>query len=188
MDWNGNFGNYIAWSISVSREVIDSTEAARAGEAGKGFAVVADEISALAANSRETAGNIQEISTRVTTAVKELSDNAIQVIDFINENVLADYDAFVATGTKYEDTAVLIEEMLGAFSDKANNLNAVMDEMSGRIEAISNSVQESSEAINMSANASTEIVGEIQGINEAMDQNNDVTKQLNESTQKFEIV
>lgn len=165
-----------------------SIEAARAGEAGKGFAVVADEISALAANSRETAGNIQEISTRVTTAVKELSDNAIQVIDFINENVLADYDAFVATGTKYEDTAVLIEDMLGAFSDKANNLNAVMDEMSGRIEAISNSVQESSEAINMSANASTEIVGEIQGINEAMDQNNDVTKQLNESTQKFEIV
>jgi methyl-accepting chemotaxis protein len=165
-----------------------SIEAARAGEAGKGFAVVADEISALAANSRETAGNIQEISTRVTTAVKVLSDNAIQVIDFINENVLADYDAFVATGTKYEDTADLIEEMLGAFSDKANNLNAVMDEMSGRIEAISNSVQESSEAINMSANASTEIVGEIQGINEAMDQNNDVTKQLNESTQKFEIV
>ena len=110
------------------------------------------------------------------------------MIDFINENVLADYDAFVATGTKYEDTAVLIEDMLGAFSDKANNLNAVMDEMSGRIEAISNSVQESSEAINMSANASTEIVGEIQGINEAMDQNNDVTKQLNESIQKFEIV
>ena len=165
-----------------------SIEAARAGEAGKGFAVVADEISALAANSRETAGNIQEISTRVTTAVKELSDNAIQVIDFINQNVLADYDAFVDTGSKYEETADLIEEMLGAFSDKAINLNTVMDEMSDRISAISSSVQESSEAINMSANASTEIVGEIQGINDAMDQNNDVTKQLNESTQKFEIV
>ena len=165
-----------------------SIEAARAGEAGKGFAVVADEISALAANSRETAGNIQEISTRVTTAVKELSDNAIQVIGFINENVLADYDAFVDTGSKYEETADLIEEMLGAFSDKAINLNTVMDEMSERIAAISSSVQESSEAINMSATASTEIVGEIQGINEAMDQNNDVTKQLNESTQKFEIV
>ena len=40
----------------------------------------------------------------------------------------------------------------------------------------------------MSATAATEIVGEIQGINEAMDQNNDVTKQLNESTMKFETV
>ena len=63
-----------------------------------------------------------------------------------------------------------------------------MAEMSDRIESISNSVNESSNAISMSATATTEIVGEIQGINDAMDQNNDVTKQLNASTQKFEIV
>ena len=165
-----------------------SIEAARAGEAGKGFAVVADEISTLAANSRDTAGNIQEISAKVTTAVKTLSDNAVQVIDFINQNVLADYDAFVDTGAKYENTATMIEEMLATFTEKANNLNSVMAEMSDRIESISNSVNESSNAIGMSAQAATEIVGEIQGINEAMDQNNDVTKQLNASTQKFEIV
>ena len=165
-----------------------SIEAARAGEAGKGFAVVADEISTLAANSRDTAGNIQEISAKVTTAVKTLSDNAVQVIDFINQNVLADYDAFVDTGAKYENTATMIEEMLATFTEKANNLNGVMAEMSDRIESISNSVNESSNAIGMSAQAATEIVGEIQGINEAMDQNNDVTKQLNASTQKFEIV
>lgn len=165
-----------------------SIEAARAGEAGKGFAVVADEISTLAANSRDTAGNIQEISAKVTTAVKTLSDNAVQVIDFINQNVLADYDAFVDTGVKYENTATMIDEMLATFTEKANNLNGVMAEMSDRIESISNSVNESSNAIGMSAQAATEIVGEIQGINEAMDQNNDVTKQLNASTQKFEIV
>ena len=165
-----------------------SIEAARAGEAGRGFAVVATEISTLAASSRETAGNIQEISKRVTGAVKDLADNANIVINFINENVLADYDAFVETGTKYEATAELINQMLMAFSDKADNLNSVMNEMSGRISAITTSVQESSTAINMSATAATEIVGEIQGINEAMDQNNDVTKQLNESTMKFDIV
>ncbi|WP_294237719.1 methyl-accepting chemotaxis protein [Pseudobutyrivibrio sp.] len=165
-----------------------SIEAARAGEAGKGFAVVADEISKLAANSREAAGNIQEISARVTTAVKELSDNAIQVIDFINENVLSDYDSFVDTGAKFEDTASVIDEMLGSFTDKANKLNEVMDAMSVRIEDIANSLQESSYAINMSATASTTIVSEIQGITDAMDQNGIVTKQLSESTMKFEVV
>ena len=165
-----------------------SIEAARAGEAGKGFAVVADEISTLAANSRDTAGNIQEISAKVTAAVKTLSDNAVQVIDFINENVLADYDAFVDTGAKYENTATMIDEMLASFSERAKNLNDVMKEMADRIETISNSVSESSDAISLSASATSEIVGEIQGINDAMDQNNDVTKQLNSSTQKFEIV
>jgi len=165
-----------------------SIEAARAGEAGKGFAVVATEISTLAANSRDTAGNIQEISSRVTTAVQSLADNAIQVIDFINNNVLSDYDAFVETGTKFEDTANMIEEMLATFTDKADNLNVVMNEMSGRIENITSSVQESSNAINMSATAATDIVGEIQGITEAMDQNSNVTKLLNDSAMKFEIV
>ncbi len=165
-----------------------SIEAARAGEAGKGFAVVATEISTLAANSRDTAGNIQEISSRVTTAVQSLADNAIQVIDFINNNVLNDYDAFVETGTKFEDTALMIEEMLATFTDKADNLKVVMTEMSGQIENISSSVQESSNAINMSATAATDIVGEIQGITEAMDQNSNVTKLLNDSAMKFEVV
>ncbi|SFQ50523.1 Methyl-accepting chemotaxis protein (MCP) signalling domain-containing protein [Lachnospiraceae bacterium XBB1006] len=165
-----------------------SIEAARAGEAGRGFAVVADQISTLAANSTATAGNIQEISAKVTLAVKTLSDNAIQVIDFINNNVLADYDAFVDTGEKYEQTAVMINEMLGKFSEKADNLNEVMRLMGERIESINSSVEESSNAISLSSSAATEIVGEIQGINEAMDQNNDVTKQLNSSTKRFEIV
>ena len=82
-----------------------SIEAARAGEAGKGFAVVAQEISALADNSRQTAGNIQTISENVTKAVQELSNNAIEVVDFINNTVIADYEAFVETGEKYESTA-----------------------------------------------------------------------------------
>ena len=112
----------------------------------------------------------------------------MQVIDFINNNVLTDYDAFVETGSKYEETATKIDEMLEKFSEKADNLNAVMNEMADRIESISCSVQESSNAISLSASSASEIVSEIQGINDAMDQNNDVTKQLNASTQMFEIV
>ncbi|SFN95090.1 methyl-accepting chemotaxis protein [Pseudobutyrivibrio sp. JW11] len=165
-----------------------SIEAARAGEAGRGFAVVADEISKLAANSRDTAGNIQDISEKVTTAVQALSDNAVQVIQFINENVLCDYDAFVETGDKFESIATVIEDLLGAFSEKTNNLNTIMDDMSAKILTIGDSIQESSMAINTSATATTDIVGEIQGINAAMDQSNIVTKQLNESTMQFEVV
>ena len=165
-----------------------SIEAARAGEAGKGFAVVASEISSLAENSRQTAGNIQTISNEVTEAVNTLSSNAMEVIDFINNEVLGDYDAFVDTGDKYENTAVLMDEILEKFNTKADNLNSIMDRMADSVESITDSVKESSQAINLSAQNSTEIVGEIQGISEAMDENNKVTEQLNTSTKRFETL
>ena len=162
-----------------------SIEAARAGEAGKGFAVVAEEISSLAENSRHTAGNIQKISQEVTQAVTKLSGNATEVLDFINTTVIADYDSFVETGAQYEDTAVLINRMLDKFTAKAENLKSIMNEMSSSISSIAHSVQESAQAINMSANNSSQIVSDIQGIGDALDQNTRVTEQLGDSTRMF---
>ena len=162
-----------------------SIEAARAGEAGRGFAVVATEISSLAENSRQTAGNIQVISREVTEAVHNLSANAKEVMDFINTTVLADYDDFVATGDKYENTAVVISELLQTFTEKANHLEDIMEEMVDSISSISNSVRESSQAIGMSAENATNMVGEIQEINDAMEQNSAVTDRLDKTTQRF---
>lgn len=162
-----------------------SIEAARAGEAGKGFAVVAEEISALAENSRQTAGNIQNISNEVTAAVKSLADNAMEVLDFINKTVLGDYDAFVDTGEKYEETAEIINNMLEGISMQTQELNGIMEEMADSVSSISNSVQEASDAINLSAESAQDIVDEINGISSAMDSNNDVTDRLNTSTEKF---
>ena len=162
-----------------------SIEAARAGEAGKGFAVVAEEISALADNSRQTAGNIQTISNEVTEAVNTLSTNAMDVIQFINNDVLNDYDTFVETSDKYENTAVVMDDILDKFNRKADNLNTIMDKMADSVESITESVKESTQAINLSAANSSEIVGQIQGISEAMGENNKVTEQLNSSTKRF---
>lgn len=139
----------------------------------------------FADNSRQTAGNIQQISEGVTDAVKSLSDNAMQVLDFINTTVLADYDAFVEVGEKYENTSGIIDGMLETFSEKADNLNAIMDEMSTAVTSISDSVRESSEAISMSASNSAEIVDEMKGIGTAMDNSNKVASQLSDSTRQF---
>ena len=144
-----------------------------------------ENISSLAENSRQTAGNIQAISQNVTSAVKDLSDNALQVLDFINTTVLSDYDSFVEIGEKYGNTAVIIDNMLSKFNAKADNLNAIMAEMATSVTSISESVKESTVAINTSASNSTEIVGEMQGIGEAMDNNNRVTNQLSDSTKQF---
>jgi len=162
-----------------------SIEAARAGEAGRGFAVVAGEISSLAANSRDTAVTIQEISMEVTEAVQALAANARNVVDFINTTVIADYDDFVETGEKYEHTAVLMDDMFSDFSGKAGNLNTIMAEMLEAVQTINESIQESSQAINMSSQNSNEIVEGISQINIAMDENTNVTTQLSDATERF---
>ncbi|WP_196805067.1 methyl-accepting chemotaxis protein [Butyrivibrio sp. VCB2006] len=162
-----------------------SIEAARAGDAGKGFAVVAQEISALAENSRQTAGNIQVISTEVTEAVNRLAQNAQTALDYINGTVLSDYDEFVSTGEKYEHTADIMDEMLGEFDNKAEHLNSIMHEMVENVQMITDSIKESSIAISSSAENSSEIVGGIKKISEAIGKNNEITEQLSDTTQRF---
>lgn len=165
-----------------------SIEAARAGEAGRGFAVVASEISNLAENSRQTAGKIQNISTEVTAAVKNLSENAMQVVEFINTTVLADYDAFVETGSKYEFTSDIIAGLLNGFMSSADELNTIVANMSDSVEEIISAVEESSRAIETSAENSSEIVTEFTEIGEAMEENSEVAFRLDENTRRFELV
>jgi methyl-accepting chemotaxis protein len=68
---------------------------------------------------------------------------------------------------------------------QTQNLNSYMNEMADSISSITDSVQEASDAINLSAENSQDIVDQISGISEAMTTNNGVTEQLNEDTRQF---
>ncbi|MCR5792050.1 MAG: methyl-accepting chemotaxis protein [Lachnospiraceae bacterium] len=163
-----------------------SIEAARAGEAGKGFAVVASEIGDLAANSHQTAENIQSISTEVTAAVNALSEDATRVIEFINDTILNDYDTFGNIGDDYMNTSDTISEMVQDFTDRADVLSKTMNAMLEGINSISQSIDESSEAIMLSAESSQEIVNEISEIDSAVQTNTQVSDDLTTSVAMFQ--
>ncbi|MBR6282019.1 MAG: methyl-accepting chemotaxis protein [Lachnospiraceae bacterium] len=165
-----------------------SIEAARAGEAGRGFAVVADEIGNLASNSKNTASRIQEISSEVTEAVNALAANASEMVTFINETVLTDYDAFVSSGENYDLTADIMDDLLREFTKRADHLHEIMKDMGIAVEAINSSVSTSTKAINESANNATEIVEQINGITEHMGVTRQVSETLNETSAVFAIV
>jgi methyl-accepting chemotaxis protein len=78
-------------------------EAARAGEAGKGFAVVADEIRNLAENSKDMVTRIQEVTNTILEAVNNLSYSSGQILEFIDQKVLSDYDTLVESSNKYSE-------------------------------------------------------------------------------------
>ena len=119
-----------------------SIEAARAGEAGKGFAVVADEIRQLADSSRETANKIQSINSVVVAAVNNLSDNANNLVSYLQQTILPEFQTFVDGGVKYKENASYIENAMDEFVEKTDVLKKNMDEIAHSINTITTVVDD----------------------------------------------
>mgnify|MGYP002592811466 FL=1 len=162
-----------------------SIEAARAGEAGKGFAVVADEIRVLADSSRETAGNIQQINAKVVTAVEELVKNSENIVTYINENVLKDYDGFVDSGHKYRADADYINEVMTSFTDSVEYLRQTMNEVVENVNDVSSAVEQGAEGVANAAENTTQLVGEMETIMKEIDDSNQNISDLSTQTNRF---
>lgn len=162
-----------------------SIEAARAGEAGKGFAVVADEIRLLADSSRETANRIQEINTVVIAAVHNLSDNANSLVEYLNESILPEFQNFVQSGVEYRDNANYIESIMNEFTDKTEELKNAMDEIAVSIDAITSAIDDGATGVNGAAESTQVLVGDIEVINNRMEENQKIAESLQEETAVF---
>ena len=162
-----------------------SIEAARAGEAGKGFAVVADEIRGLADSSRETANRIQQINSVVVAAVNNLSDNANELVGYIQNAILPEFEAFVESGVKYRDNASYIENAMQEFTAKTDMLKKNIDEISFSISAITTAVDEGAEGINGAAKSTQNLVEDIVNISDKMNENKVIAQTLQKSTHVF---
>lgn len=162
-----------------------SIEAARAGEAGKGFAVVADEIRGLADSSRETANRIQQINSVIVAAVNNLSDNANELVGYIQNAILPEFEAFVESGVKYRDNASYIENAMQEFTAKTDMLKKNIDEIALSISAITTAVDEGAEGINGAAKSTQNLVEDIVNISDKMNENKVIAQTLQKSTHVF---
>lgn len=163
-----------------------SIEAARAGEAGRGFAVVADEIRQLADNSKQTAGNIQQISEGVVAAVMTLADNARKLVDFINERVMPDYEILERTGGQYLDDANTVDQIMSEMRVSMEKIGSMMQTVTESNDNITNNVRESAQGVGGVVNNTAALADNMKGIIEALDQVSDVVNSLSEQTACFE--
>jgi len=106
-----------------------SIEAARAGEAGSGFAVVASEVKELAEETRDAAGQIEQViedvqghTERTVTEMEETSQAVSRGVETV-EDALSALEEIVA---RVEETNRGVQEISSATEDQADSTQAVV--------------------------------------------------------------
>lgn len=120
-----------------------SIEAARAGEAGKGFAVVATEIGNLANQTSETVADINNIVAEVNMVVRDMGTTLHDTTQFMETQVLPDYQAFYDVSNQYNDDSMAVKNSMTSIQESVVQLNDTIAVITDGLEGISKTINES---------------------------------------------
>lgn len=158
-----------------------SIEAARAGEAGKGFAVVADEIGQLADQTSKTAGDINGIIDEVHLAVGNMTSCLQESTDFLEQNVLTDYQKFTDVAERYTEDAATFEDGMTEISGQIDTLQDAIADIAEAVEGVSRTVGETAQGI-------TEIAQKTQEMFQVVQVNNDLVENSGKNISKLQEI
>lgn len=133
-------------------------EAARAGDAGKGFAVVATEIGSLANQTFQTVDGINEIVGSVNEAVSNMTDCIKEIMSFLENTVVKDYENFTRVGKKYEEDAIVFSEDMEGIYQEISELNKRVEEIAAAVGNVQEMISQSSDGVSVIADKSTTVV------------------------------
>ncbi|KDR95959.1 methyl-accepting chemotaxis protein [Peptoclostridium litorale DSM 5388] len=163
-----------------------SIEAARAGEHGKGFAVVAQEVGALAGQSEESVGQIEEIITNMLSVIEYTAvrmEKSQESFDSMDEYVKN-------TSSSFESISTSADELISQISILGKDIEMVSSAKDTVIESIVNTSrvsEESSAAIEEMSAATEQQSYMMEDIASKAYELNDIVKKLSTEMDRFKL-
>lgn len=162
-------------------------EAARAGEQGKGFAVVADEVRKLAEQSSIAVGNVKSTIDKVQGAFKSISENSSELLKFMNDKVLHEFQGFVKIGKQYQEDGDFVNYMSEELASMTEEISATMTQVSEATQNMAEITQGSSENLNGIQESVSESTKVMEQVALTAQEQAELAQELNEIVLKFKI-
>lgn len=160
-------------------------EAARAGESGKGFAVVAEEVRKMADGSKNTASEIHSFTAEVTGAVHELIDSSKQMLDYMENDVLRNYEIMKNMILEYRSDSQNFNHFAENIANNAKHMTLSTKNIQKAVERTSSNTLQAAKDANVIENNNREILeiaDELSDLSQKLEIN---TKELNHMVEKF---
>ena len=164
-----------------------SIEAARAGEHGRGFAVVADEIRKLADESNKTVTEIHDLVKKVMDSFDNLSNNANEILTFIDEKVTSDYKMLEETGVQYQKDAEYIGNLFDQFAANTGHISVAVEQINKAIEMVATTAQQTAASSSEISNNTGDISMAVDDLANISQQQSDLAHQLNMVVRRFKL-
>ena len=160
-------------------------EAARAGSMGAGFAVVATKVGTLSNDIDRAVAEINDINSQVLSAVGALSAASEELIRFVSEDVVKDYDAFADLGEAYGTTTDTIRVQMTEIGNQSSNISQTISDISVDVQQIASTVISAADSANELARSTNQISESLESLNYASQKNTEQSEKLGAQVEKY---
>jgi methyl-accepting chemotaxis protein len=162
-------------------------ESARAGEAGRGFAVVAGEIIKLADSSMSAVKNINKVTDQIELAFKSLSDNATNILKYIEDIVTPTNEEMINIGYQYGDDAKLVADISRKFHQSSYSIKGIVEKINREIENVSAMSQQTNSSSQEIIESISEAAAAIEEVSRTAMSQAELAQKLSILTSKFTL-
>lgn len=160
-------------------------EAARAGELGAGFAVVAMEVGHLSNDIDKAVAEINEINVQVLSALHAMTNASQEMIRFVSEDVVKDYDAFANLGEEYGATTETIFVQMAEIGNQSTQISHAISDINRNVQDITTTVTVTAESASEMAHSTNQIAESLESLKDTSQKNALHSETLNKQVNKY---